>query len=187
MLSLACVAIVLGALGFFEWHLKRSDDKLKSELKTLVVVDDQPSPLEVRVAFPDDLLPVLQTPAKFRVTHQVADIPDSVKSAFAKETQKSSNEDGFSMAEPGSLPWNVGDALVPGLPRRRLKAVAVSETLCLVFYEHGGFGKTADVAAFRLSEKEARAVWHSSVSPDVASPVDFFRVVTTRPQGDAQY
>jgi len=42
------------------------------------------------------------------------------------------------MAEPGSWPWNATDVIRDGLPRRRLKAVAASESLCIVFYEHGG-------------------------------------------------
>jgi hypothetical protein len=104
--------------------------------------------------------------------YRVSDIPNSVKIAFARATQKSTQEDVFSMAEPGAWPWNVGDVILDGLPRDRLKAVAVSESLCLVFYEHGGFAKSDDIAAFRLSGKGARALWHLTRAPHVANPAD---------------
>src|ERR1700735_16804 len=181
VLSLVCLAIGLSARLLFDWYLKRGDDKLRKQLETLVVGDDEAGPLELKVAFPEDLVPVLQTPEGFRVTHRVSDIPDSVKSAFAKATQKSSGEDVFSMAEPGSWPWNAGDVILGRLPRRRLKAVAAGESLCFVFYEHGGLAKTDDVAVFRLSGNGARAVWHSSLAPDVANPAELLNAVRSRP------
>jgi hypothetical protein len=186
VLSLACLAIVFSARLLLDWYLKRVDDNLKKRIETLVVADDQPSP-QVKVAFPEDLLSVLQTPEMFRVTRRVSDIPDSVKGAFAKATQKLTGEDVFSMAEPGAWPWNVGDAIIDGLPRRRLKAVAASESLCLVFYEHGGYAKSDDVAAFRLSGDGARAVWHSSLAPDVATPTELLMAARAQPYGDERY
>jgi len=119
--------------------------------------------------------------------YRVSDIPNSVKIAFANVTQKWNQEDVFSMAEPGSWPWNVGDAILDGLPRRRLKAVAVSESLCLVFYEHGGVAKSDDVAAFRLSGNGARAIWHSALAPDVASLADLRNTIRGQTYGDERY
>lgn len=116
ILSLACLAIVLSAGALFNGYLKRNDDRLKKELGTITVADDQPSLLEVKVATPDDLLSVLETPDRFRIMYRVSDIPNSVKIAFARATRKSSQEDMFSMAEPGAWPWNVGDAIRDGLP-----------------------------------------------------------------------
>ncbi len=187
ILSLACLAVVLSGGGWFNWYLKRNDDKLKKQLAMLSVADDQPSILEVKVATPEVLLSVLETPEKFRIMHRVADIPNSVKIAFARATQKSTQEDEFSMAEPGAWPWNVGDVILDGLPRRRLKAVALSESLCLVFYEHGGFAKSDDIAAFGLSGNGARAIWHSTLAPNVANPADLRNAIRGQAYGDELY
>jgi|SRR5215471_11576837 len=79
-------------------------------------------------------------PNNFRVHRSVADIPDSVRSAFAKST----NESGFLMADPNGR-WEATDVIRdPELPRRRLASVAISGELCLLFYEHRGIGKNAD-------------------------------------------
>jgi len=116
ILSIAALAIVLSASALLNGYLKRIDDRLKKQLGTITVADDQPSLLEVKVATPDDLLSGLETPDRFRIMHRVSDIPNSVKFAFGGATQKSSQEDVFSMAEPGAWPWNVGDAVRVGLP-----------------------------------------------------------------------
>ena len=186
ILSLACLAVVLSVGGCFNWYLKRNDDKLKKQLAMLTIADDQPSLLDVRVATPEVLLSVLETPEKFRIMYRVSDIPEFREdfSAFARATQKSTQEDVFSMAEPGAWPWSVGDAILDGLPRRRLKAVAVSESLCLVFYEHGGFAKSDDIAAFGLSGNGARAIWHSFLAPDVANPAGLRNAIRGQPYGD---
>jgi len=185
--SLACLAGVLSAGGLLNWYLKRDDDKLKKQVEMLTVADDQPSLSEVEVATPKELLSALETPDTFRVRHRVSDIPNSVKIAFAKATQRSTQEDVFSMAEPGAWPWNVGDVILDGLPRRRLKAVAMSASLCLVFYEHGGFAKSDDIAVFRLSGDRVRAIWHSSVASNVASPADLRSAIRAQAYGDQRY
>jgi hypothetical protein len=187
MLSLVCLAVVFSAGALFNWYLKRHDDKLMKQREMFTAADDQPSLLEVKVATPEDLLSVLETPERFRVMCRVSDIPNSVKIAFAKATQKSTQEDVFSMAEPGSWPWNATDAIRDGLPRRRLKAVATSGSLCLVFYEHGGFAKSDDIAAFRLSGNGARAIWHSSFAPGVANPTGLRNAIRGHAYGDELY
>jgi hypothetical protein len=121
------------------------------------------------------------------VTYRVSDIPHSVKIAFAKATQELDEENQFSMAEPGSWPWNAGDAILDGLPRRRLKAVAATDSLCLVFYEHGGYAKTDDVGAFRLTSDGADAIWHLSIPPDVVSPANLRKAIRGRAYGDERY
>jgi hypothetical protein len=178
---------VLSIGGWFNWYLKRIDDKLKKQVEMLTVADDQPSLLDVKVSTPKDLLSVLETPERFRIMHRVSDIPNSVKIAFARATQKSTQEDVFSMAEPGAWPWNVGDVIHDGLPRRRLKAVAASESLFLVFYEPGGFGKSNDIAVFRLSGNGARAIWHSTLAPNVANPADLRDAIREKAYGDELY
>jgi hypothetical protein len=187
ILLLACVAIVLSAGAVFEWYLKRNDYRLSSkQLATLNVEDDRRN-FSLRVAIPKELLSALNTPGRFRLTYRVSDIPDSVKIAFAQATQKSSQESVFSMADPKTWPWNAGDALLDGLPRRRLKALAASASLYLVFYEHGGFGKSDDVAVFRLSGNGARAIWHSFLAPDVANPTDLRNAIRGQAYGDEHY
>ena len=116
VLSVACLAISLSASLLFDWHLKRADDQLKKQLKSLTAADDRPSLHEVKVPTPEDLLFALETPDRFRVTYRVSDIPNGVKLAFAKATQNSTQEDAFSMAEPGTWPWNVSDVILHGLP-----------------------------------------------------------------------
>ena len=148
MLSLASLSILLSAAALFEWYLKRNDYRLNSKQLATVTVEDDQQNFPLKVAIPKELLSALDTPEQFRVTYRVSDIPDSVKIAFAQATQKSSQESVFSMADPKTWPWNAGDALHDGLPRRRLKALAARESLYLVFYEHGGFGKSDDVAVF---------------------------------------
>src|SRR5579871_726472 len=74
-----------------------------------------------------------------------------------------------------------------GLSRRRLKAVATNNSLCLVFYEHGGFGKTDDIAVFRLHENEARAIWHSTTTADVTGPADLGTAISGKTHGDGLY
>ena len=187
LLSLACIAIVLPAGALFNWYLKEYDDRLKKQVGMLTVADDQPSLLSVKVATPEDLLSALDTPERFRVTYRVSDIPDTVKIAFAKVTQDPTEEGVFSMAEPKAWPWNVGDAIIDGLPRRRLKAVAASTSLYLIFYEHGGRAKSDEVAVFRLSENGARAIWHSYLAPDVANPADLRNAIRGRAYGDERY
>jgi len=187
ILSLASLAILLSAAALFDWYLKRNDYRLNNkQLATLSVEDDQPSSFS-KVAIPKDLLSALDTPERFRITYRVSDIPNSVKIAFAKATRKSSQESIFSMADPKTWPWNAGDALLDGLPRRRLKALAASASLYLVFYEHGGFAKSDDVAVFRLSGNEARAIWHSSLAPDVANPLDLRNAIRGQAYGDERY
>lgn len=119
--------------------------------------------------------------------HRVSEIPNSVKIAFERATQGSSTDEGFAMAEPGAWPFNATDVIRDRLPRRRLKAVATNNSLCLVFYEHGGFGKTDDIAVFRLHENEARAIWHSTTTADVMGPAELRAAIRSKSHGDILY
>ena len=74
------------------------------------------------------------------------------------------------MAEPGAK-WQSTDVILePGLPWRRLTAVAASAKVCLVFYERGGIGKSNNVAAFRLYSRGAEPVWLAYLDDPVADP-----------------
>jgi hypothetical protein len=185
--SLVCLAVAFSAGALFNWYLKRDDDKIRKQLLPIAAADNETSFLEVKVTTPEDLLAALEKPDRFRVMYRVSDIPNSVKIAFSKAIQKSTQDDVFSMAEPGAWPWNATDVIRKGLPSRRLKAVAVSDSLCLVFYEHGGFAKSDDLAAFRLSNDGVRAIWHSSFAPDVVNPMALRNTIRARAYGDILY
>jgi len=114
---------------------------------------------------PDDLLSALRSANGFQVRHTIADISPLVRDAFAKATHQE-----FSMAEPGDK-WQSTDVIIePGLPWRRLRAVAASANFCLVFYERGGIGKSNIVAVFRLSSRGAEPVWLAYLDDPVADP-----------------
>jgi hypothetical protein len=165
-LSVTGLAIVLSAAGAsFDWYIKRDDEKLKKQVSMLAAFD---------------------IPDNFRIMYRVSDIPKSVQTIFANAIQESDQEDLFLMAEPGAWPWNVGDAIIDGLPRRRLIAVALSESHCIVYYEHGGRAKSNDVAVFRLSDNGARAIWHSSRT-QIANPGDLRGAIRAEPHGDGGY
>jgi hypothetical protein len=141
----------------------------------------------VKVPIPEELRSALEEPQDFRMGHRVSDISNPVKIAFERAIQGSSTDEGFAMAEPGAWPWNATDVIREGLPRRRLRAVATNNSLCLVFYEHGGLGKTDDIAVFRLHENEARAIWHSTTTADVAGPADLRVAIRGKAYGDGLY
>jgi hypothetical protein len=186
-LLMSCAAVSLLAYTSFNWYLKVKDRQLTEQLKASNGADDKPSVLDVTVAIPEELLSALDKPGDFRVSHRVSDIPDPVKVAFAKATQESTTENKFLMAEPGAWPWNATDVIREGLPRRRLKSVAINDSLCLVFYEHGGFGKSDDVAVFRVRDNEAQAIWHSNTDPKIVGPADLRNAIQTQTSGNLLY
>jgi hypothetical protein len=49
-------------------------------------------------------------------------------------------------------------------------SVAICGSLCLVFYERGGFAKTDDVAVFHITPNGAEPVWHAYRGPGVKDP-----------------
>jgi hypothetical protein len=109
----------------------------------------------------DDLRAALRTPSDFTLHRSVSDVPDSVRTAFAKAAQ----EETFSMADPGG-DWEATDVIQDlRRPRRRLSTVAINGAFCLVFYEHGGIVRTNNVAAFRMSYRTAEPVWHAYLEP----------------------
>ena len=76
------------------------------------------------------------------------------------------------MAEPGDK-WQSTDVILePGLPWRRLTAVAASPKFCLVFYERGGIGKSNNVAVFRMSPGGAEPVWLAYLNDPISDPAN---------------
>ena len=74
------------------------------------------------------------------------------------------------MAEPGAE-WQSTDVVrKPGLPRRRLETVALSPSLCILFYELGGRGHSHHVVVFRFSMDDAKLVWRAVRDRAITDP-----------------
>ena len=130
-----------------------------------------------------DLINAFAHPDNFRVHRSVADIPSSVRSAFAK----AANEVDFLMADPNAR-WEATDVIRdPELPRRRLASVAISAELCVLFYEHGGIGKNDNVAAFRISDNHAEPIWHAYVPHDIANPTELMKALQEKRYREAPF
>jgi hypothetical protein len=92
--------------------------------------------LEMVMTPPDDLRASLKDAKAFHVHAAVSSIPAAVRASFAKAR----GDEPFAMAEP-SAEWQATDVIrKPGLPRRRLGKVALSESFCILFYELSGRG-----------------------------------------------
>ena len=108
-------------------------------------------------ALPDDLVKELSNPSQFRLDRKVANVPESVRAAFAQ----ANNVTSFSMADSGGR-WEATDVIRDAsLPRRRLSTLAIGSGLCLLFYERGGIRKDDNVAVFRMANGRAEAIWHA--------------------------
>jgi hypothetical protein len=168
---ISCFPTVLAVYAAVNWYVGQEDASLKpTSAKIANMTDEANLVLEAKNAvplypLPDDLRAALRTPSDFQVHHKVGDIPESVRMAFAQIVP----ENAFSMAEPGAR-WSSTDVGIPGLPHRRLKAEASGATFCLVFYEHGGIGRSNDVAVFRFSPSGVKTVWHAYIDGGVADP-----------------
>jgi hypothetical protein len=169
---IGCLMILLCAEAGVKWYTGRQDEALKpSPTKIAIMTDQANAAIELKNARPlyplqDDLLAAINMPNDFALHYRVSDIPDSVRTSFAKAAE----EETFSMAEPGGA-WEATDVIRdPRLPQRRLTTVAICGAFCLVFYEHGGIGRSNNVAAFRQSHDTAEPVWHAYLEPSIADP-----------------
>jgi hypothetical protein len=161
-ITLACCVAVSVGLGLgVGWLIRQSG----SRSQCLPGPKGTPT-LPNGSAPPAELLQVLQRPLDLRMGHRISDIPDPVRTAFARAAQI----DKFEMAEPGAR-WQATDVILwPPAPRRRLRSVAKSDSFVLLFYELGGFGESQNVAAFRLSRSTAEPIWHAYLYDCVTSP-----------------
>jgi len=106
---------------------------------------------------PADVWTALKDARSFETRRSVSAIPASVRAAFAKAV----GDESFAMAEPGGE-WQVTDVTEkPELPRRRLRGVAQSKSLCILFYELGGRAESDHVAVFRLKDGGAELAWQA--------------------------
>ncbi len=169
---LCLLALFIGTTIFY-WRLRRLDEALRptaARLESLQVeANAAQSKADQLPEYPltQELINAFAHPDNFCVHRSVADIPNSVRSAFAK----AASEVDFLMADP-NVRWEATDVIrAPELPRRRLASVAISAELCLLFYEHGGIGKNDNVAAFHISDNHAEPIWHAYVPHEVADPI----------------
>ncbi len=115
---------------------------------------------------PEDVRASLKDASGFQIRASVFAIPGSVRMSFAKAR----GEQLFAMAEPGAE-WQATDVVrKPGLPRRRLETVALSQSFCILFYELGGRGHSYHVAVFRLSVDGAKLVWRAVRDRAITDP-----------------
>jgi hypothetical protein len=140
---LCLIALPIGTAGI-HWRLRQLDVGVRPTTAKLESLQDQDNAAQMKAdqlreyPLPDELVSALVKPRNFRVCRSVADVPDSVRSAFAK----AADEKNFSMADPNGR-WEPTDVIRdPQLPRRRLASAAIGEGLCLLFYARGGIGRT---------------------------------------------
>lgn len=169
--AVLCVLALIAGAAFY-WRLRQFDEALTPSAAKLKSLQDEANAAQGQASqlhdypLPDELINALAKSSNFRVYRSVANVPDSVRSAFAK----AADENSFLMADPNGR-WEATDVIRdPQLPRRRLASAAVNEGLCLLFYEHGGIGKDDNVAVFRISDDHAEPIWHAYVAHDVGNP-----------------
>lgn len=168
---LCLFALLIGTAAFY-WRLRELDEALTPSAAKLKSLQDDANAAQSQAdqlheyPLPNELISALAEPSNFLVYRSVANVPDSVRSAFAK----AADEERFAMADPDGR-WEATDVIRdPQLPRRSLASVAINGELCLLFYEHGGIGKNDNVAVFRISDDHAEPIWHAYLAHDVANP-----------------
>ncbi len=182
------LALLIGTAIFY-WRLRRLDEELRPTAAKLESLQAEANAAQSKAEqfheYPltPALISALAQPDNFRVHGSVADIPNSVRSAFAK----AADESDFLMADPNSR-WEATDVIrAPQLPRRRLASVAISGELCLLFYEHGGTGKNDNVAAFHISENHAEPIWHAYVPHEVVNPAGLTKALQEKRYREAPF
>lgn len=122
---------------------------------------------------PADVTVSLSNPESYRIFTAVSAIPMSVRTSFARAV----GDQVFTMAEPGAK-WQATDVVLEqGLPRRRLEAVALSDSFCILFYEVGGRGHSYQLSVFRLSKDGAELAWRAIRQSDVTRPAQILPAI----------
>jgi hypothetical protein len=159
-LTLSVVAVV-----FVEWNRyerKRYEAHKNSPLTTLSA-DVSPSA---------ELRAFLAQPENFSIQSTISAIPASVRVAFAKRA----HQETFAMAEPGA-DWNESDDIKPGLSFCRLGKVALSKSLCILFYEQGGFGWSSHADVFEITPDGATLIWRAYAFQTITGPSDLLAAI----------
>lgn len=186
--AVLCLLALLIGTTIFYWRL-RLDEALRPTAAKLESLQAEANAAQSKAdqlpEYPltQELINAFAHPDNFRVHRSVADIPNSVRSAFAK----AANEVDFLMADPNGQ-WEATDVTRdPDLPRRRLTSVAISAELCLLFYEHGGIGKNDNVAVFRISPNHAEPIWHAYLPHEVANPTELTKALQEKRYREAPF
>jgi len=156
----------IAAAGFLTWqrHLWQQYVSLR---------DSQPKTLFFRFPPSAEFRALLTESKNFQIRDTVSAIPVPVRASFAKNARQES----FAMAEPGA-DWNVTDVMVkPGLPFYRLGKVALSKSLCILFYEEGGFGWSYRVDVFQVAPDAANLVWRAYSFQTIDGPTDLLTTI----------
>jgi hypothetical protein len=188
VVGLAATAFLI-AKAAIDWRLRQLDQGARLSAGKLGELLDQANATQAQAdeprqyPLPDDLTRALSNPSQFSVYRTVTNVPEVVRSAFAK----AADEESFSMADPGG-PWEATDVIGDAsLPRRRLASVAIGSGLCLLFYEHGGRGKNDNVAVFRMADGRAEATWHAYIPHAVVNPADLAKALQQKSYREAPF
>jgi hypothetical protein len=131
------------------------------------------SALAVAMNPPDDVRTFLKDASGFQVRASVSAIPIAVRASFAQAR----NGEPFAMAEPGAERQVTDVIRKPGLARRRIRKVALSESFCILFYELGGRAHSYHAAVFRLSRDGAVLVWRAVLDQTVSDPAALLKAI----------
>lgn len=100
---------------------------------------------------------------KFAEISSTREFPEGVKSYYKNLTGKEINA---VFADPGA-DWQSGCSRTPnGPPARSFIVGAKSATLCVLYYQLGGFALVDTAELFELKGKDADKVWSSSMFRD---------------------
>jgi hypothetical protein len=129
--AVLCLLAFLIGKAAVDWRLHSLDEMLRPSTAKLQSLQDQANAVQVQAdqlhdyPLPDELISALVKPSNFRVYRSVTNVPDSVRSAFAK----AADEKSFSIADTNGQ-WEATDVIRdPQLPRRRLASVAINGEL----------------------------------------------------------
>ena len=101
--AVLCVLALIAGAAFY-WRLRQFDEALTPSAAKLKSLQDDANAAQGQASqlhdypLPDELINALAKSSNFRVYRSVANVPDSVRSAFAK----AADENSFLMADPNS-------------------------------------------------------------------------------------
>ena len=160
--TLSAAVIVAGAWSWDQHRRRQYEASLHSPPKTLYC----------RVTPSFELRASLKA-SDFTVQTDVSAIPASVRSAFVK----TAHEGQVGMAQPGAR-WQATDMIAErGLPRFRLSSVALSKSLCILFYEEGGFGWSFHTDVLQTTPAGAEIIWSAYSSKIIDGPSELIDLI----------
>ena len=119
---------------------------------------------------------LVQQLTKLKPVDRFASRPAAIKGG--RFTVDGNSAAGWQMAEPGGA-FYASDAVIPGLPGRRLIFAACTSDLCVIHYERGGVAHFYEILVLRLSGSGWSAIWNVVGSKAIPS-LDAFRAILNR-------